>query len=718
MSDTPPADLLQELARLRQRVAELEAVQVAYRGLLTQGNWLSLLVEHGPCSVMVTDRDGTIEYVNPHFTELTGYPIAEAIGQNPRFLKSGLTPQETYASLWQTIGSGQVWQGEFINRKKNQQVFWEKARIAPLMDETGSITHFIAIIEDISAQKATADELAKCEQALHALHETALAVGLERDMPTLLQGIMNRAVKLLDADRGGGIYLYDPEQDTMVLAAGAGINQNRIGLALPLTKGVAGQVFQTAQPLIVNNYTHWMGRGEVIVHDPPSAVMGVPLKEHDHILGALAVFADSQRRCFNFDDINLAEMFAAYAGTAIQNARSYSLLVQEISERRQAEQALRESEIRYRLLAENATDVIWTLTPEGRFSYVSPSVERLRGYTPEEVMQQPLHEALTSQSLALVEARLLKMMAVTASGKRYTGSECFELEQPCKDGSTVWTEVAISVLYDGDQVSGVLGVARDISERKQAEQRRLDWAVERERASILSRFIQDAAHEFRNPMAVINTQLYLWDKSRSTEQAAQRLAIIKAENRYLSRLVESMLTMARLDSGVEYAAAPLDVSLLLREVMNQFRPLAAAAQIELTGQAAPDLPRVPGDRPYLHQAVTNLLDNAIRYTPAGGRIDLHAEHSDDSLHITVTDTGVGISAEHLPHIFARFYRSDTARTDRGVGLGLSIALRIVEGHGGRIAVASTPDQGSTFTIILPLHHPDRDTSLSIRPAYD
>jgi len=147
-----------------------------------------------------------------------------------------------------------------------------------------------------------------------------------------------------------------------------------------------------------------------------------------------------------------------------------NVLEQEIAERKRVEKALRHSEERYRLLAENSSDVIWTLDLAGKFTYVSPSVERLRGYTPEEVMQQPMSKTLTPESLKIAEEGLRTIYQPESTSAPYRSITRNELEQPCKDGSTVWTEAITSVMRDNDgKFLGILGVTRDITERKQAE---------------------------------------------------------------------------------------------------------------------------------------------------------------------------------------------------------------------------------------------------------
>jgi PAS domain S-box-containing protein len=144
---------------------------------------LSLALEHSPLSVLIADRAGHIEYVNPQFIEQTGYSAAESVGQTPSLLKSGATPAETYRDLWATISSGQVWHGELLNRAKNGNLFWEKTSIAPLKNERGEITHYVAVKEDITKRKRTEEALRASEEkfskAFHASPDSIVISRLE-----------------------------------------------------------------------------------------------------------------------------------------------------------------------------------------------------------------------------------------------------------------------------------------------------------------------------------------------------------------------------------------------------------------------------------------------------------------------------------------------------------------------------------------------------------
>lgn len=168
----------------------------------------------------------------------------------------------------------------------------------------------------------------------------------------------------------------------------------------------------------------------------------------------------------------------------------------------------------------------------------------------------------------------------------------------------------------------------------------------------------------------------------------------------MSRLVNDLLTLAELDSGGRLAKSAVELDTLLLEVYAQARHLDDRVRVRL-GDVTPVIVQADADR--IRQLLLNLLDNAVKYTPAGGTVTLALDEEPDCARICVSDTGIGIPSSDLPHIFDRFYRADKSRSGRpGAGLGLSICRWIIEAHMGRIAVESTPGEGTTFIVELPL----------------
>jgi two-component system heavy metal sensor histidine kinase CusS len=221
----------------------------------------------------------------------------------------------------------------------------------------------------------------------------------------------------------------------------------------------------------------------------------------------------------------------------------------------------------------------------------------------------------------------------------------------------------------------------------------------------IRRFTADASHELRTPLAIIRTEAEVaLDKHLSPAEHRDLLGGILEECERLTRLIEQLLALAREDAGAGAVAfQPIELSALIQQVVEDMRPLAEAQGLTILVEVDGPLP-ISGEESRLQQVFYNLLDNAIKYTPAAGTITVRVERTDRGVVVTVHDTGIGIPPEHLPHVFDRFYRVDKARSraEGGTGLGLSIAQCIIAAHGGRIELASTPGHGTTCTVALPL----------------
>jgi heavy metal sensor kinase len=218
------------------------------------------------------------------------------------------------------------------------------------------------------------------------------------------------------------------------------------------------------------------------------------------------------------------------------------------------------------------------------------------------------------------------------------------------------------------------------------------------------RFTADASHELRTPLTALRTEVEVaLGKSLSPAEHQQLLAGLLEELVRMSRLTDQLLTLSRRDAGVEqFNPVPLDLAGLAASVVEVMRPLAESRGLHLHFDERARV-TVEGDEGRLRQVVVNVLDNALKYTPEGGRVAVRVDRHGRNAVLLVEDTGVGIAAEHLPHIFERFYRVDRARSrsEGGAGLGLSIARSIVAAHGGSIALTSVPGQGTVCTVTLP-----------------
>lgn len=219
-------------------------------------------------------------------------------------------------------------------------------------------------------------------------------------------------------------------------------------------------------------------------------------------------------------------------------------------------------------------------------------------------------------------------------------------------------------------------------------------------------FVTDASHELRTPIAVIklNTELLLHNPDHTIEEESIRIAGILKESTRMGKLVATLLTLARADSNqIEMEYCPVSLQEVLSHIMQGFQPIGEMKEIEILMELDSQIV-VIGDKERLHQLFVILLDNAVKYTPEGGRITVTGYSQQGMAQIFIKDTGIGISTEDLPLVFERFYRGDKVRSrdDGGSGLGLAIAKWIVETHGGKIQVDSVKGEGTVFQIQLPL----------------
>ena len=374
---------------------------------------LSLAVEQSPASIMITDLEGALEYVNPRFTELSGYTMAEVRGQNPRIIKSGLNAPAVYEDLWRTITRGKVWRGELINRKKNGEIFTELALITPVHDAQGRPTHYIGLKEDITAR-------VKSENKLRQLSRT----------------IEQAPLSIIITDTRGVMEYVNPH-----CLAASGYTEAEV-------LGQDTRMFKSGQTPPETYEDMWQAL------DCEEVWRGVfsNRKKNGEVYHERAVIAPIT------DDAGKVTHFVA--------------LKEDITQRMRMEAALLESQKLYRLIADNTTDVIWIYDPvAARFTYCSPAVFKLRGYTPEEALQQQLHEILTPESAAHVARALPERLARYAGGDQSAVTQIDRIDQVHRDGKIVHAEIATTFLPNTDGRGPlILGVTRDITARIRSEE--------------------------------------------------------------------------------------------------------------------------------------------------------------------------------------------------------------------------------------------------------
>jgi PAS domain S-box-containing protein len=271
------------------------------------------------------------------------------------------------------------------------------------------------------------------------------------------------------------------------------------------------------------------------------------------------------------------------------------------------------------------------------------------------------------------------------------------------DGELRWMHSQAEVIVDETgQPLRLIGIIRDITEQKQSESERFELALQKERLDLLAEFIGNMSHDLKTPLSVIQTCLYLLERLDDPIRQRAKLQTIKEQTQLLERLIQDVLTMSKLDHGSQPGFAPVNLNLLIHDVVGKLRPTIERKNLSTRMQLDVNLAEVWGSEDDLRRMLTNLVENALNYTPEHGTVVIRTFPQDKAVAVEVSDTGIGIDAQDLPRIFDRFYRADPARSfDRGgTGLGLAIVKRIVDMHSGDINVQSEPGGGSIFRISL------------------
>jgi len=370
------------------------------------------------------------------------------------------------------------------------------------------------------------------------------------------------------------------------------------------------------------------------------------------------------------------------------------LIVRDISERRRAEHALREREEYLRTVIANAPSGIYFFRCTEEDSLVledaNPAAASILDIDHQTLIGKPIEEAFPGLVGTEIPANF-KDIAVQ-------GNSLHAQEMAYYDNG----KGGIFEIQAFQTVPGSMAVFFvEITERKHAEQQALALAVEKERINILKQFIENAAHELRTPLAIINTKTFLVEKAPTDEARLRHTDNIRAQTARLVKLLEMMNHMVILDSDVPFVFQSVDINDLLRQAIARTGPALTEKALEVQVESDTPLLLACVDIGWFEEAIQNLIDNAVRFTPAQGSITARPYGHDENVVIEIHDTGTGISQEALPHIFERFWRADDAHSTPGFGLGLSIAQKVVEHHQGKIEVESSQGAGSLFRVIVP-----------------
>ena len=381
----------------------------------------------------------------------------------------------------------------------------------------------------------------------------------------------------------------------------------------------------------------------------------------------------------------------------------------DVTDHKLAELSLKASEEKYRLITENTSDVIWILNlGQMKFTYISPSIINLRGYSVQEAMNQTLDESLTPESGKMVEETLRATIPDFLSHKNAGLTRSInQIQQPCKDGRIIWVEVATQYQFNQAGEVEVLGVSRNIEERKKMEDELRRSEVElRELIATKDKFFSIIAHDLKSPfnsIAGFSDLLQSEARSLDIDEIIQYSGLINTSAKNTMALLENLLDWAQVQRGqMLFNPKPALIGELLKDALAVMRQAAVQKGIVIQSAVPEDL-IFSVDENMFKLLIRNLVGNAVKFTHRGGSVEINVEKLDDRIQISVKDNGIGISANNIEKLFSirSGYIVRGTNNEKGTGLGLILCKEFVEKHKGHIWVESEKDSGSTFYVILP-----------------
>lgn len=597
--------------------------------------------------VSAADTAGNIIYVNDKFCEINQYLRDEVIGKNHRLINSGFHPTEFFSTMWETISQGQVWHGNIRNRRKDGSHYWVASTIVPFFDEKGRLERYFSIRTDITRALAIDAELQKSEARFRLLAENSLDVISLHDPDGLFSYISPSCRRVLgyapdDLIGHSWCELVHPDDIETVCKM----------LYQPPLQGEMGKC-RYARLRHGNGTYIWVDASAVPSRDETGSIVSIQVSVRD-----------ATARKSAEDTLHLHDRAIAASGSGIVIFRRGDLMIEH---------------------ANAAYSHMVGLPEAGLPGRIWPILAKVPGHGD---VWQPLLDAIDIgiERHAVVE------------GMSYQGRH-------------MWCDVFVSpVPGESGAMTHYVAAISDVTERMEIELALVRAKEAAEQASLAkSKFLSHVGHELRTPLnAIVCFAQLLETDSEAPLCKEQRDSVerILRAGWLLRDLVNDVLELSRIEAGqLKLKLIYANVFDLVRECLEMIAVQAADKGLEivnLSSECAQRIVRV--DAKCLKQVVLNLLSNAVKYNREGGRVTVSCHYlKDNVMHITVSDTGIGIPLERRDELFQYFSRLDAEKTNiPGIGVGLALCRHLVELMGGNISMESAPGVGSSFTIEFPV----------------
>lgn len=525
-------------------------------------------------------------------------------------------------------------------------------------------------------QREIIDPLAERNVQVEAMHKVSLAITSQLSLNTVLDQITRQAAGWLGAD-AAGIFLEQPQGLELVTVYN--LPSQFVKLRLGAGEGMAGTAVAMRQALHVANYRRdWNGTPDLpLARETFGSVICVPLVYASTVTGALMVIAGQQGRLFDQHDVHLLELLGAQAAVAIAHSQFFA-------EQQLLTQAVDAARSQLEIVLSSTQSPVLAVDRRLRVIFVNPAAKSLFAARTHLIEGKPLPEILRREFLP-------PLLRPALHDLRKRGAHVYEVN--LEDRIYL---CHVAALGEG-RAAGWVTIMNDVTQLKELDRLKSDM-------------VRMTSHDLKNPLqaAMANLELLQDDLRESVDTEVQHsITEIGKQLDRMNRIINGILDMERLKSG-GIARELCQPQTLAMNAIEELWHLANEQAVALTCVLDDDLPMFLGDARQFERALINLIENAIKFTPAGGKVIVHVECRSDELRFIIEDTGVGIPAELHGRIFDRFFRGRQAGTEHiaGSGLGLSLVKTVVDHHGGDLSFTSTPGKGSSFVIALPAAPPN------------
>ena len=675
---------------------------------------LSTAVAQSSNTVVITNTKGNIEYVNPQFTKDTGYTAEEVMGKNPRILNSGKQSKHYYQSMWKDITSGNSWEGEFQNKTKDGELFWENVHITPIKNESDVIVNYLAIKDNITQRKAAEEQLKKSSSKL---------LDSEKKFRSLFEKSVDAAVII----KNGIIRECNQASiELLELNSREGILNLHISKLSPFSSTGEKKSFAHAEAMMKAclkkgshryEWLHTKKNGdELPIEVSLTAILNKPGKQIIHgIWRDMSSIMTAEKKLIDQNNkLQILSNTVSFKNQMLTEGKyKYQKLISKSpvslwEENLQKAKKLIDQKVKetpdFKTYLDNNPEFVTKCISAIEILSVNTATLKLFGAKNKLELNNHFKETFNKKSREVFKKEILTI----ANGSREFETETEFLKT---DGTIIYTILKMVII--DNQNNAIVSIV-DITDIKKAEQLVIEshekLTIQKEKAEESNRlkteFLNNMSHEIRTPMnGILGFTQFLEDDNLSSEKRTHYVNIIENSGNQLLQVIDDILEISKLGTKqVKVIESKVNLNSTLLELFAIFDIKAKENQTPLyfiKGMKDKES-TIYTDKTKLNKILSNLIENALKFT-SEGFIEFGYKRKGGGIVIYVKDTGIGISKHKFNSIFERFSQAEKglSRKVGGLGLGLSIAKENSKLLGGDISVESTLNEGTTFFVTIP-----------------